>query len=459
MKKVILLSATLIFALFANAQIVNIPDTNFKAALVSNLAINTNADNEIQVSEATAYKDSIFLDSLGITDITGIEAFTALTGLNTGNNLLQVIDVSYNTELRMLRIEWAAISSIDLSNNTALIVLELDSYILDTVDISNNIALEELSLSGGNVTSFDLSNNTALTSLWTRSNQLKLLDLSYNTLLVDLYVCNTQIDSLNISNNIALTSILCYSNQLVALDVSNNVALTNLECCYNQLTVLDVSNNTDLVMLECQSNQLTSLDVTNSTALSKLKCNNNQLTFLDVTYNQDLGQLNCSHNQLSILDMSFNSKLTSLACSHNKLTTLTIRNGNNANINWWSFNAVNNPDLYCIEVDDPTYSEATWDYVDSITIFSEDCGLGTTDIYENKEFQAFPNPFSDQIDLVFEKAATYDIRIFDTLGKEVYSTTVKGLRNSISTANLKQSIYFLKVESEDDFRIKKIIKR
>ena len=37
------------------APIVNIPDANFKAALVGNNAINTNLDSEIQVSEAAAY--------------------------------------------------------------------------------------------------------------------------------------------------------------------------------------------------------------------------------------------------------------------------------------------------------------------------------------------------------------------------------------------------------------------
>ena len=41
------------------AQIVNIPDANFKAALVGNASINTNMDAEIQVSEAAAYTGAI----------------------------------------------------------------------------------------------------------------------------------------------------------------------------------------------------------------------------------------------------------------------------------------------------------------------------------------------------------------------------------------------------------------
>lgn len=47
MKNFILLLALLFLALYANAQIVNIPDANFKAALVNDTSINTNQDGEI----------------------------------------------------------------------------------------------------------------------------------------------------------------------------------------------------------------------------------------------------------------------------------------------------------------------------------------------------------------------------------------------------------------------------
>ena len=71
-------------------QNVNIPDANFKAYLVGNTAINTNGDNEIQVSEASVYNGGIYLYAGpgsgfglkdGITDLTGIEAFVSLTYL------------------------------------------------------------------------------------------------------------------------------------------------------------------------------------------------------------------------------------------------------------------------------------------------------------------------------------------------------------------------------------------
>lgn len=47
----------MLFSFFGNAQIVNIPDLGFKQSLLgyySGILIDTNADGEIQVSEATA---------------------------------------------------------------------------------------------------------------------------------------------------------------------------------------------------------------------------------------------------------------------------------------------------------------------------------------------------------------------------------------------------------------------
>ena len=183
-------------------QNVNIPDADFKAYLVNNAAINTNGDTEIQVSEATNFSDSIICITENIYDLTGIEAFTALTYLNCS---------------------WNGLTSLD---------------------VSQNIALEFLNCAGNQLTGLDVSNNTNLTYLFLGTNQLTSLDLS---------------------NNLALTYLNFYTNQLTSLDVSQNIALTSLDCGINQLTSLDVSQNTALVVLHCSDNLLTSLDLRNGT--------------------------------------------------------------------------------------------------------------------------------------------------------------------------------------------------
>ena len=84
------------------AQNVNIPDASFKAYLVNNTAINTNGDNEIQVSEASAFNGVIDCGYLDISNLKGIEAFTALTTLYCGGNKITSLDVSKNTALTRL---------------------------------------------------------------------------------------------------------------------------------------------------------------------------------------------------------------------------------------------------------------------------------------------------------------------------------------------------------------------
>jgi len=72
----------LTFCLVLNAQNVNIPDANFKNALLTHQpTIDTNSDGEIQVSEAEDYTGTISCLMKGIIDLTGIEAFVNITKL------------------------------------------------------------------------------------------------------------------------------------------------------------------------------------------------------------------------------------------------------------------------------------------------------------------------------------------------------------------------------------------
>ena len=223
-------------------QNVNILDANFKAYLVGNTAINTNGDAEIQLSEATSFNGTIDCSSLGISDLTGIEDFAALTYLNCARNNLDTLDVGANTALTFLNCGENQLTSLDVGANTALTELLCGKNNLDTLDVSNNLALTELLCGLNNLDTLDVSANTALTFLRCNNNNL---------------------DTLDVSNNLALTHFDCSNNNLDTLDVSANTALTTLTCTSNQLTSLDVSNNTALTYLTCTSNQLTSLDIRN----------------------------------------------------------------------------------------------------------------------------------------------------------------------------------------------------
>ncbi|MFH2143055.1 MAG: hypothetical protein ABIJ97_11565, partial [Bacteroidota bacterium] len=317
MKKLILIKTILLFVLFANAQIVNIPDANFKAALVGNPSINTNQDTEIQVSEAVAFSGNMYVDDENIFDLTGIEVFINLTYLNCG---------------------WNNLSTLDLSNNTALTDLNCDLNQLSTLDLSNNTFLTSLQCNANQLTSLDLSNNPDLVTLGCSSNLLSIL---------------------NISNNPVLYLLYCYDNQLTSLDVTNNLNLYYLSCFDNQLTSLDVSNNLNLGTLACYKNQISVLDVSANTALT---------------------QIGCGYNLLTTLDLSNNSSLDRIMCEYNNLAYLNVRNGNNSSIIFnYNFNCSGNPNLSCIEVDDPQWSLLNWtNYDHLISSFSSDCSIITT---------------------------------------------------------------------------------
>jgi hypothetical protein len=64
-----------------------------------------------------------------------------------------------------------------------------------------------------------------------------------------------------------------------------------------------------------------------------------------------------------------------LNCQDNQLTSLDLRNGNNMNMPTFtiSFNATNNSNLYCIDVDNVVWSTANWIYIDSWTSFGTNC--------------------------------------------------------------------------------------
>ncbi len=145
------------------APIVNIPDANFKAALVGNNAINTNLDSEIQVSEAIAYNSGIDVNTLNIADLTGIEAFTSLTSLTCYNNTLTTLNVSANTNLTYLSCFQNQLTSLDLSNNTQLTSLLFSYNQIPTIDLTANTALTFLVCDNGALTTLDVSANTGLT--------------------------------------------------------------------------------------------------------------------------------------------------------------------------------------------------------------------------------------------------------------------------------------------------------
>ena len=143
--------------------------------------------------------------SLSISDLTGIEDFTALTLLDCYNNQLT------------------------------------------SLDVSNNTALDELNCNLNQLTSLTVS--TTEWRVWCASNQLTSLDVTQNTALMDLQLPNNQLTTLDVTQNTALYTLNCRDNAITSLDVSQNTALgtfsfgiSGLNLSNNNLTYLDLRN-------------------------------------------------------------------------------------------------------------------------------------------------------------------------------------------------------------------------
>lgn len=373
--KMIFTHTLLLGSISVMSQVVDIPDPNFKAALVGKPLINTNGDDEIQVSEAASFSGWMNVDYENITDLTGIEAFTSLEALVCSNNNIDSIDVSANTSLKSL---WCSDNGLRfLKLNSEVGILECRNNMLTSLDLSGGSSLRILQCNGNQLTFLDVTGQPDLHELICTDNQLTSLDVSTNAKLRKLLVGRNQLTSLDVTNNGSLGVLHCHHNQLTELDVANQPYMTELECYNNQLTDIDLSANRNLHQLYIYNNDLTILDVS-KTLMTNLWCFNNKLESIDLGQKANLQRLRIGFNQLTELDVSGNVNLKELDCRKNQLTSLNVKNGNYLNV--VAFNTLNNPGLSCIDVDDEAYAEANWrDNVDDGVAFSLACD-GSLDI-------------------------------------------------------------------------------
>ena len=374
----------------ASAQVVSIPDANFKAALIA-AGVDKNNDGEIQESEAllVAKLDVYRKD---ISSLEGIAAFKHLTFLSCGSNNLSTFDLSGNTELTDLICSNNNVTSLDLSllvnirrvscSINKLTSLNVSQNNLTLLDCSYN-DLTELDLSGNKqLSTFDCSHNPSLTKIyiaegitpndrWSKDAKaqwvnkkaiivavkpavdagiaaVNIPDANFKAALIALGVDKNKdgkiqadeaeaVTDLDVSDKAItsmegigafknLTNLDCSKNKLTQLDISKNTALTFLTCGSTQLTALDISNNISLRYLFIYYNNLGSIDLSKNTELIKLSCAGNQFTSLQVDHNTKLTDLACDDNQLTSINTSALNDLETLKCGRNQITELDLSN-------------------------------------------------------------------------------------------------------------------------------------
>jgi hypothetical protein len=254
----------LVFTLFANGQIINFPDPNFKAKLMqpyvavdnnyNDVYLDANNNGEIEVSEVINVW-ILDVSNANITDLTGINYFVSLKNLYCNNNLLTTLTLSPSITLNSLDVSHNDLTTIDVSfqlngdGNILASYNNLTSFIIppgyhDSVDLShnqltnltfNNTYMDFLNLSHNNLSSMQVIEYTFVYfSANFKNNQFSLLDLTnfgFNNE-CNIVLGNNTIDKVLFSENLMQPGNISYSSNNTFFDLGNYKMITSCDPYY-----------------------------------------------------------------------------------------------------------------------------------------------------------------------------------------------------------------------------------
>ncbi|EAR11713.1 hypothetical protein PI23P_00875 [Polaribacter irgensii 23-P] len=221
--------------------------------------------------------DSRFSNRL--TNLAAIEAFPSLQILNLTGNDLDSINITKNSQLKYLYLNFNSFYTIDTSGNPNLEEISLDNNkTIPKVDFSQNssmkilampnIALGKMSGYIGPGGYFDLSNLTQLEALMLGNNNLTSVDVSNNNNLWKLQLGGNNIAEIDVSHLVSLTEFSIHQSPITSLDLSSSTQLYKLN-----INDCDLQGTLDLSMME----NLMEFSAGNNPNLTCIKVNQTQL--------------------------------------------------------------------------------------------------------------------------------------------------------------------------------------
>ncbi|MBC7693809.1 MAG: T9SS type A sorting domain-containing protein [Burkholderiales bacterium] len=282
-----------LYCTLLNAQIINIPDANFKNKLINGstdcifatsytystgysndiLVVDTNHNGEIEQSEALAI-EFMKISFASISDVTGLEYFTNLKGLTLANNQITAVNLASLTKLEQIAIQQNQLTSLNLTglinlkrlwcwNNQIfnlnfyglpnLKIVYCSHNLLSSLDFMDNPLFEDLGCNyNPNLTSIKIKNNhtqlfgsqTALNQCWNNNPNLN-------------YICA---DAAEIP---ALQSFLASCNMTQAITIDSACALSVEGFAKNEVSVFP-NPSTGVVYLENTNSGFKTVQVFNS---------------------------------------------------------------------------------------------------------------------------------------------------------------------------------------------------
>jgi len=287
-----------------------------------------------------------------------------------------------------------------------------------------------------------------LTYLNARANKISQYNFANNPLLKTLTLIQNEFSSIDVSVLPSLENFRISSNFLTEIDVTSNVFLETLDVGDNNLSEIDTRSNPELIVLFIGGNSnILDIDISQNLKLVAFLASGSSLTTVDLSMHPSLQFFGMSDSLLETIDLSNNPELDDILIFNNpNLTEVNIQNGQNFFIKaMFTFNC---PKLFCIQVDDPVFSNNEscglpvapigW-CKDDQTDYSKNCNLSTTLETNDNSTIIHPIPFTNEI-FIESTETISEVRIYDTAGK--LHLVTKNVSN-ISLEHLLSGVYFV----------------
>jgi len=168
--KTTILILSFILTMNLTAQTTYVPDDNFENYLETHGMGNGIANDNYVTTANINTVTSLYINFKNISDLTGIEDFTALTDLRAYNNNLTDIDISSNVALQHFSCSNNQITSLDVSNNPNLTYLACHHNQLTELNVKNGhntIITHFAAQSNPNLTCIEVDDAAWSTTNWT----------------------------------------------------------------------------------------------------------------------------------------------------------------------------------------------------------------------------------------------------------------------------------------------------
>lgn len=434
--KHIYLLFTVLLGGFLHAQIITIPDANFKAKLLeanatngialnmneSPVVIDSNNNGEIEVSEVQNIK-ALNLSNSGISDLNGISSFVNLKWLTCSNNSL---------------------TTLDLGNSIVLISLNAHHNSLNSISVNFEEYVEGIDLSFNSLTSFALDNCINWETLNLSHNQLSSLEFN-NVSIAYLNLSYNNLSHIQFNENFTLFSYADFThNQFTLLDLS---AISSSD----EATLMLGYNIEDRVLF---SDFIQPGNIQYSSNNSELDLGNFHMTRVcDPENRGNVSITNSPNLQNVIFKNGYNHGYT------------TCYEGSYFDIPTLNLGITNCPNLNHICVDEGDELTVVQNIINQLGLQSQvvvdgNCissVLGETTFVSDESIFVSPVPAHDVLQITIKNTMTLDgLQVYNNVGQLVLNEN--GANQSIDVSNLSSGSYFIKIKTKEGAFVKQFLK-